>query len=77
MVRLKNIQFHDSLAEADYYPEGGLVKGHIVVDLESKEICSFERAGDFGDSYLGHARARLVEMYKEGSTRKECLIMWY
>ena len=42
MVRLKNIQFHDSLAEADYYPEEGLVKGHVVVDLESKEICSFE-----------------------------------
>lgn len=55
MVRLKNIQFHDGIAEADYYPEEGLVKGHVVVDLDSKEICAFERAGDFGDSYLGHA----------------------
>lgn len=77
MVRLKNIQFHNRIAEADYYPEEGLAKGYLAVDLESEEIQSFERAGDFGDSYLGHARARLVEMYKEGSTRKECLIMWY
>lgn len=77
MVRLKNIQFCDGIAEADYYPEEGLVKGHLVVDLESEEIQSFERAGVFGDSYLGHARARLVEMYKEGIARKECLIMWY
>lgn len=77
MVRLKNIRFHNRIAEADYYPEEGFAKGHLVVDLESEEIRSFERAGDSGDSYLGHARARLVEMYKEGSTRKECLIMWY
>ncbi len=77
MVRLKNIQFRGGIAEADYYPEEGLVKGHLVVDLESEEIQSFERAGDFGVSYLGHARARLVKMYKEGSTQKECLIMWY
>lgn len=77
MVRLKNIQFHDGIAEADYYPEEGLAKGHIVVDLGSEEILTFERAGDFGNSYLGHARARLVEMHKEGSTRTECLIMWY
>ena len=76
MVRLKNIQFRSRIAETDYYPEEELVKGHVVVDLESEEILSFERAGDFGDSYLGHARARLVEMYKEGSAQKECLIMW-
>ena len=71
MVRLKNIRFHNRIAEADYYPEEGLVKGHLVVDLEFEEIRSFDRAGDFGDSYLGHARARLVELHKEGSTRKK------
>ena len=77
MVRLKNIQFLDGTAEADYYPEDGLEKGHIVVSIKTEEILRFERAGNMGDSYLGHVRARLVQMYKEGNTQKECLLMWY
>ena len=33
MVRLKNIQRKDNLIEADFYPEGSKIAGHIVVDL--------------------------------------------
>lgn len=77
MLRLKNIKIENGIAEADYYPEGGEVHGHIVVDVESWEYIQGDAVPGFGTSYLGPARRHLIRMAKNGETDKQRLVMWY
>lgn len=77
MLRLKNIKIENSIAEADYFPEDGAQHGHIVVDLSSGEIICYEKVTSFGMSYPGHARQRLVDLYKSNHLEPECLVIWY
>lgn len=77
MLRLRNIKIKNNRAEADFYPEDSKTCGHVVVDLSSGEIISAVEVPDYGASYSGHARQRLVRMAKENDARPECLVMWY
>ena len=77
MVRLKNIKIGDKVAEADFYPEDSDISGHMVVDLETREITDFRDVPGFGVSYRGHAFWRLIKMAKENDKRTECIVMWY
>jgi len=77
MLRLKNIQFQNNVAEADFYPENSKEAGHIVVNLETKEVISCEEVPGFGESYRGHAKWHLIRMANEGATAKEQTVMWY
>ena len=77
MVRLKNIKIGSDFAEADFYPEDSVTCGHIVVDLNTGEICSCTAVDGYGKSYSAHARRRLREMAEENNTRTESIAMWY
>lgn len=77
MLRLKNIKIGKNKAEADFYPEGSNKAGHIVVNLENKEIVSCEDVPGFGESYRGHAKLHLLKMAKENNTATERTVMWY
>ena len=77
MLRLKNIKIGSEYAEADFYPEDSQAFGHVVVDLSNGAIISCIRAPGYGESYVGHARQRLVEMDRDNDSRSECLVMWY
>lgn len=77
MVCLKNIQITATTAEADFYPETSKTAGHIVINLENREIISCEDVPGYGESYQGHAKWRLIRMAKENDRRSECLVMWY
>lgn len=77
MVRLKNITINNRTAEADFIPEDSNQHGHVVVDLSTEEILSCEEVEGYGMSYPGHARAKLVDLAKEHSQEKECMVMWY
>ena len=76
MLRLKNIKIGSKYAEADFYPEDSNQHGHIVVSLEDNEIYSSEEVSGYGESYIAHARNRLVQMAKENDARSECIVMW-
>jgi hypothetical protein len=77
MLRLKNIQIKNDIAEADFIPENESECGHIVVDLKSKEIVSIKNVPGYEYMHPGHARAKLVEMAKAKDSRSECTVMWY
>ena len=77
MVRLKNIKIGSKFAEADFFPEDSKISGHVVVDLEMREITDFCDVPGFGDSYRGHTFLKLVKMARENDKRTECIVMWY
>lgn len=77
MLRLKNIKINSEVAEADFYPEDSETKGHIVVNLHTREIQSIQHVPGYEFMYPGHARHRLVEMAKEHDESSESLVMWY
>ncbi len=77
MVRLKNIKINDNTAEADFIPEDSSQNGHVVVNLSTGELVSCEDVKGYGASYPGHAMMKLIQLAKEHSTEKECLVMWY
>ena len=76
MLRLKNVKIGSDYAEADFYPEDSDHNGHIVLSLEDGEIYSCTEVSGYGESYVAHARQRLVKMANEHDTRSECLVMW-
>jgi hypothetical protein len=77
MVYLKNITIGDSIAEADYSPEGSNVYGHIVIDLNLKKIIRYDDVLDYGMGYPAHALQKIIRMYEKHETYTECLVMWY
>lgn len=77
MLRLKNIRIGSGKVEADFYPEDSKIAGHIVINLESKEIVSCEDVPGYGESYRGHAKQHLIKMAKENNTATERTVMWY
>ena len=77
MLRLKNIRIGNGKAEADFYPEDSIKAGHIVVNLESKEIVTCEDVPGYGESYRGHAKQHLIKMAKENNNATERTVMWY
>ena len=77
MVRLKNIQRRDNLIEADFYPEGSKIAGHIVVDITTEEDISCKEVFGYGPSYKFFAKRRLIKMVKNNEIKSEDIIMWY
>ena len=76
MLRLRNVKIGVEFAEADFYPEDGKDSGHVIVRLSDGEIVSSVEVSGYGASYVGHARQRLVSMFKDKDDRSECLVMW-
>ena len=76
MLRLKNIKIGHGNAEADFIPEDSNVAGHIVVDLRSEEVVSYDAVPEYGESYKGHAKMHLIKMAKENDKATERIVMW-
>ncbi|MBR2895797.1 MAG: hypothetical protein IKC03_09105 [Oscillospiraceae bacterium] len=77
MLRLKNIKVGDKIAEADFIPEDSQECGHIVVDLERKEVIAITHVKGYEIMHPSHAKRQLLRMADAGDHRKECLVMWY
>lgn len=77
MLRLKNIRIGDKTAEADFFPEDLQEYGHIVVDLEKRDIVSITHVKGYTVMHPSHAKRELLRMADEGDRRQECLVMWY
>ena len=80
MVVIKNIKrnFEKNTIEADYYPDGGNLFGHVVVDIITGEIISMtEIEGIAWRSALGHARQGLVILSKADVLPEKKTICWY
>ncbi len=80
MVVLKNIKRDDfrKIIEADYYPDDGILFGHLCVDVVSGEIVSFtEIIGITWRFALAHARKALVELYDAAELPVKKTVCWY
>ncbi len=76
MLRLRSVKLGIDTIEADFYPEDSENHGHIVVSLSDYKTISCNRVDGYGESYVFHARQRLVSMAKENNVMAECLVMW-
>ncbi len=78
MIRLKNINIKNGIAEADLFPEDEGNGDHIVVNLSNEEVISLTNSDRYKNTtYIGHAIDELVRIYKNNDTRKESYTMWY
>lgn len=83
MLKLRNIKRNDSQIEADYFPEGMLEPGHIVLDRKTGTVISAQKSPeDYYDGvdvsfYFPHAIKLLRESSEVEITPKELTCMWY
>ena len=83
MVVIKNIHKDKTTISCDYYPEDSEYKGHILVNIASREIIEHEASGFPGRlvftdrSYAGMARERLVQLYPSEKMPERDVVMWY
>lgn len=77
MLHLKNIAINETMAEADFYPEGGTAFGHIVVDVAHEEIVEITHVPGYEIIYPEHAKRQLIRMAKDDNPRPEYRVMWY
>lgn len=77
MLRLKNIVISHKTVEADYSPENSGWWGHIIVDLDEREILSVDEHPEYGASYKGHAFWKLLDISECKNPTSECTVMWY
>ena len=80
MVVLKNIVRDNikKIIEADYYPDGGNLFGHVIVDMITGEIISMtEIQGIAWRSALAHARQGLEKLANVSVLPEKKTICWY
>lgn len=79
MIKLKNLKKNGSLIECDIIPEDSKESGHIVVNMDSKEIKAFilPKGYEWCISHLHHAKRKLIELSKDDELSQEYLVMWY
>lgn len=78
MVILRNIKRNENLIEADYFPDGGNLFGHLVVDTISGKLVSYTDIP--GISYRGalhHGKRRLLKIKDLNPLPVEEKEMWY
>lgn len=78
MIKLKNIQINNSVIECDIYPEDSLQAGHIVVDVETKELkeSKLPVGYEWCRNHVNHAKMKLLEFADLKKLPKEKVIMW-
>ena len=80
MVVLRNIVRDNfkKIIEADYYPDGGNLFGHVVVDMTTGEIISMTQIeGIAWRSALAHARKGLEMLTDVSVLPAQKTIYWY
>ncbi|MBP3328733.1 MAG: hypothetical protein J6L91_07485 [Clostridia bacterium] len=78
MVKLKNIKISNGYIECDIYPEDSSRAGHIIVDIDTKELKEYNLplGYEWCKSHLNHAKYRMIEFVETDSIPEEDLIMW-
>lgn len=79
MLELRHLQKNRTTIEADFYPEGLTVAGHIAVDTESGKIISKENPVGYTDSISdsAHVRQALLKLAKQNTLPEKYKIVWY
>lgn len=78
MVKLKNIRRTERTIEADFYPEGDIEAGHMVVNLSTGEaIESVTPEAYRGFTYASHTKTALLELAQEEELPETYTVMWY
>ena len=78
MVCIRNIKKNGNLLSCDYYPENKSLGGHIVVDINSKEIIEHNSASEQElYTYPNMARVRLLQFADKDEFPSEAFCCWY
>lgn len=80
MIKLKNIVNEDGILSCQVFPEDSELAGNIKVDLNNKQIISFNLPSGYEwcKNHLQHAKDYLLKLYISGENiPKEKTLMWY
>lgn len=79
MVKLKNIRRNERTIEADFYPEDSKEAGHILIDVQSKEVLerTYPKEYEGRFSYATHAKRALLELAEKEELPETYTVMWY
>lgn len=80
MVVLKNIIKNEDIKtiEADYFPGGGEIFGHLIINYETEDTIKLERSkNDLSGMFAYHARMRLIKLASLEKIPSESTSIWY
>ena len=78
MLTLRNIKRTNNIIEADFYPEGEKVFGHVVVDLNTEKIITFTNPEGYKYSTCPlHAKYELLRMKDLKEFPEKRVVLWY
>ena len=82
MVKLNNIVLDEKTIRCDFYPEDSKLPGHLVVDVETREIIEYTFPTSYENckNHLYKAKSRLLHFLDTKQIPpkdKTILIMWY
>lgn len=78
MVRLKNLKRNKNIGECDIIPEDSIHAGHIIVDLDLKELKEYSLPAGYEwcVNHAYHAGRNLVTLLLDGQMPEEYVVMW-